>query len=283
MRLVNRAVSGALTAALAVGIVTVPAVVADASTHTATKSASGVTVAVSVLDVPNKAGKYTVSNWAKVSVSIPAAFKDSNGKSVPVSYSVELRTVGDATCGGSTGTTVLYKYSQTKSATWTLPLTLDNTKRSGISHYTQSGQCSLHAEVEAYRYTVANGGDLDATVTTAATFGVRSASSLSKPVASPTRVVRNHTTKITGTGTYTRVDQSHYYTRSYLPAGSKLSFQYHAAGSSTWRYGGTIVVGSSGRWTKAVKVTGTTFYRVVYAGTRTVAGYSSLATSVGAY
>lgn len=276
MRTFKRAVAGAITTALAIGLVSAPALSADAATRSAAKSTHGVSVKLTVSDLTNKPGKYTVKRWAKVTVRVPAPFQDTfsdgskNGTPKPVTYSVVLTSTGAQTCGGKAGRTVAWKYGLTKSTTLTIPVTFKNTKSGLIRYYTLSGKCKLSAKVTAYRYTVNKAGTIDnVKATAAATYYVRTSTSLTKPSASASHVKKNHTVKLSGKATYLRADSKHWYTKTKLPKGTKLVVQKKAKGAKSWSKVATVKVTSKGTWSKSVKVAKTASYRVVYAGSST--------------
>ena len=275
MRTLKRAVAGAITTALAVGLVSAPALSANAATHTTSAKSQGVSVKLAVKDLTNKPGKYTIKDAVKVTVTVPAPFHDtysdgSDAGTVPVKYWIYVKSTGSATCAGS-----YVSDFYTKSRTFTLPATFKNTKSGSIRYYSASGKCKLSVEVSAYRYTTLEAGRVNVDKTVSTTYYVKSPTSLTKPSVSATHVKKNHTVKLSGKATYLRADSKHWYTKTKLPKGTKLVVQKKAKGAKSWSKVATVKVTSKGTWSKTVKVAKTTSYRVVYAGSSTRAAKTS--------
>jgi hypothetical protein len=269
MRIIKRAVAGAITTALAAGLVAAPLLSADAATRSATTSSHGVSIKLTAKDLANKPGKYTVKDAVKVTVTVPAPFKDthSDGTSagtLPVKYWFYLKSSGAASCAGG-----YVSPFYTTSRTFTFPATFKNTKSGVIHYYSASGKCKLSVELHANRFALNTAGDVTVDKTVSTTYYVRTSTTLTKPSASSTHVKKNHTTRLSGKATYVRADSKHWYTKANLPKGTKLVVQQKAKGAKSWSKVGTVKVGSKGTWSKTVKVKKTTSYRVVYGGSST--------------
>jgi hypothetical protein len=265
MRTFKRAVAGAITTALAVGLVTAPALSASAATHKASTKSQGVSVTLTAKDLTNHKGTYKIKDAVTVTVKVPAPFKDTkydgSTEIVPVKYWIYLKSTGAASCSGSTVSDFF-----TTSKKFTFPATFKNTKSGLIHYYSASGKCKLSVEVSAYRYTTLAAGRVNVDKTVSTTYYVQSPTSLTKPSASATHVKKNHTVKLSGKATYLRADSKHWYTKTKLPKGTKLVVQKKAKGAKSWSKVATVKVTSKGTWSKTVKVAKTTSYRVVYAG-----------------
>ncbi len=270
-----------LTSALIAGLVTAGTVAgpASAGTGSASDPVAPASVKVSVKNINNKKGKYTVKTFVTVDVRVPAPFADtySDGSSAGVDnvwWDVEVRSTGPGSCGGSYGDLIMRK-TQADGATggrWTLNLPIENTRQGYTNYYLKSGKCKVTATLSASRYTIDPAGRVDTEITATTSFKILNATTVTKPTASRTTVKKNSKVTLSGKATYVRADQKVYYKTKAMKKGTKLVLQQKVKGSSKWKNVKGVKVGSSGRWKTTVKVKKTTSFRVVLKETNNLRG-----------
>lgn len=270
-----------LTSAIIAGLVTAGAVAgpASAGTGSASDPALPASVTVKVKNINNKKGKSTVKKFLTVDVVVPGTFTDTFSDGSPagtkdVWWSVEVRSTGKGSCGGSYGD-VLMRKSEVDGPTggsWTIDLPIENTRKGFTNYYLKSGTCKLTAKLDVYRSTINPAGSIDKEITATTSFKILNATTVSKPAASRTTVKKNAKVALSGKATYLRADQKVYYKTKAMKKGTKLVLQQKVKGSSKWKNVKKVKVGSSGRWKTTVKVKKTTSYRVVFKETSTLRG-----------
>ncbi len=274
MRLRSLFTTVALAALVASGAVAAPA---HAGSSSASDPATPSSVSISVKDVKNKAGTYTVDQWVTVHVKAPVATSPDPAPNYPLFWDVTVMASGGPSCVAA-GTTnprkpgrVLYRNEShaTGGGSWTVDLPLEHVKGAAPG-YLRNGTCTLTATLRVDRSPDHPGGGHHSRVVATTTFSIRSATSVTRPRATRTKVAKNAKVTLSGRATYVRADSRYHYQHRSLRKGTRLVLQQKVKGSSKWRNVKSVPVGKGGRWKTKVKVRTTTHYRVVARETSTL-------------
>ncbi|SFE84012.1 hypothetical protein SAMN04488035_0731 [Flavimobilis marinus] len=274
MRLRTLMSSVALAALVATGSVVAPAAAGGAS---AADPATPSSVTITVRDVKNKAGTYTLKRWATVDVKVPLPASPDPMPNLPLFWDVTVVASGGPSCLGPGGLTarrpyeVLYRNEThaTGGGSWTIDLPVQNVKGANPG-YLRNGTCTLTATLDVYRNADHPAGGLNSIIEAKTTYNIRSATKVTRPKASRTKVTKNKKVTLSGRATYVRADARYHYKHRSLKKGTRLVLQQKVKGWSKWRNVKTVKVGAGGKWKTKVKVRKTTSYRVVTKQTSTL-------------
>lgn len=274
MRLRTLMSSVALAALVATGSVVAPAAAGGAS---ASDPATPSSVTITVRDIKNKAGTYTLKRWATVDVKVPLPASPDLMPEAPLFWDVTVLASGGPSCLGPGGLDarrpyeVLYRNEShaTGGGSWTIDLPVKNVKGANPG-YLRNGTCTLTATLDVYRNADHPAGGLDSIIEAKTTYNIRSASAVTRPRASRTTVTKNAKVTLAGRALYKRADSKYHYENRSLKKGTRLVLQQKVKGWSKWRNVKTVTVRSGGTWKTKVKVRKTTSYRVVARETSTL-------------
>jgi len=265
MRTPARFLAAAVAATLGLGLLSTTAQANDSTTV----KHQGVTAKLTVHDIKNKLGTMSDKHWVTLTVKTPAAAHDvADGIDFgvkSVSWYALITVTGAKSCNGSAAVP-----TKAGSGSYTIPFKVKSKRSTSttIGTYVTSGACKVSAKVSAYRYASNPALDVDTDFTVKATGYIRSAVKVTTPHRSATSVKKNHTVTLSGSATYQKASPTVSYKYKPLAKGTKVTIQFRAKGSKTWKSVKTVkVTGSKGHWSAKVKVTKTGSYRAVVKAT----------------